>query len=112
LSRQKFIINFVFAIIEARQVQFQEMTLRFCSQADPALSLRRIQRFFADFLLDDGWLARLIMNDLPSGKLTLCLGGWPLPSHQLAVWVNADHYFGTNSGLSRRSRAHLLFFTP
>ena len=73
LSRQKFIINFVFALIEARQVQFQEITLRFSSQADPPSSLRRIQRFFADFLLDDGWLARLIMNYLPSGKLTLCL---------------------------------------
>jgi hypothetical protein len=57
LSRQKFIINFVFAIIAARQVQ--QIALRFCSQADPASRLRRIQRFLADFLLDDVWLACL-----------------------------------------------------
>ena len=73
LSRQKFIVSFVFAMIEARQVQFPEIALRLSSRAELASNLRRIQRFFAHFPFSDLWLARLIMSWLPPGKLTLCL---------------------------------------
>jgi hypothetical protein len=73
LSRQKFIVNFLFAMIEARQVQFPEIAAHFTSRADTSSRLRRIQRFFADFHLDELWLAHLIMKWLPAGKLTLCL---------------------------------------
>ena len=56
LSRQKFIIGLVLAMMEARQVQFPEMALRFPSPARVESTLRRIQRFFADFLLCDLWM--------------------------------------------------------
>jgi hypothetical protein len=94
LSRQKFIINFVFALTEARQVQ--ETSLLFCSQADPASSLRRIQRFFADFILNDGWLARFIMSYLPSGKLTLCLDrtNWQFGSMEINILALTAAYRG------------------
>lgn len=73
LSRQKFIIHFLFAMITARQVQFPEIAAHFHSLASAASRLRRIQRFFAHFCLDDLWLAHLLMQWLPKGKLTLCL---------------------------------------
>lgn len=59
LSRQKFIIHFLFAMITARQVQFPEIAAHFHSLASAASRLRRIQRFFADFTFSDQWLAHL-----------------------------------------------------
>ena len=96
LSRQKFIIGLLFAMIEARQVQFPEMALRFPSQARVESTLRRIQRFFADFALCDLWLAHLLMRWLPSGKLTLCLDrtNWQFGSVDINILALTVAYRG------------------
>lgn len=96
LSRQKFIVHFLFAMIEARQVQFPEIAAHFTSQADAASRLRRIQRFFADFLLDDLWLAHLIMKWLPAGKLTFCLDrtNWKFGSVEINILALTAAYRG------------------
>ena len=96
LSRQKFIVHFLFAMIEARQVQFPELAAHFSSSANLASRLRRIQRFFADFFLEDLWLAHLIMSWLPSGKLTLCLDrtNWQFGSLDLNILALTAAYRG------------------
>jgi hypothetical protein len=96
LSRQKFIVTFLFAMIEARQVQFSEIAAHFTSPADVSSRLRRIQRFFADFLLDELWLAKLIMKWLPAGKLTLCLDrtNWQFGSVDINILALTAAYRG------------------
>lgn len=59
LSRQKFIIHLLLAMITARQGQFPEIAAHFHSPASAASRLRRIQRFFADFTFSDQWLTCL-----------------------------------------------------
>jgi hypothetical protein len=96
LSRQKFIVNFLFAMIEARQVQFPEIAAHFTSLANPASRLRRIQRFFADFHLPELWLAHLMMKWLPAGKLTLCLDrtNWRFGSMEINILALTAAYRG------------------
>lgn len=96
LSRQKFIIHFLFAMITARQVQFPEIAAHFNSPASAASRLRRIQRFFADFTFSDQWLAHLIMKWLPTGKLTLCLDrtNWQFGSVDINILALTAAYRG------------------
>jgi len=96
LSRQKFIVDFVFAMIEARQVQFPEIAAHFTSGANLASRLRRIQRFFAHYFLDEVWLAHLILRWLPAGKLTLCLDrtNWQFGCLQINILALTVAYRG------------------
>jgi hypothetical protein len=58
--------------------------------------LRRIQRFFADFTFSDQWLAHLIMQWLPKGKLTLCLDrtNWRFGSVDINILALTAAYRG------------------
>jgi hypothetical protein len=96
LSGQKFIVNFLFAMIEARQVQFCEIAAHFSSRADVSSRLRRLQGFFSDFLLNDLWLAHLILGWLPAGKLPLCLDktNWQFGSVDINILALTAAYRG------------------
>jgi hypothetical protein len=96
LSRQKFIIHFLLAMITAGQVQFPEIAAHFHSPASASSRLGRIQRFFADFTCSDQWLAGWLMKWLPTGKLTLCLDptNWQFGSVDINILALTAAYRG------------------
>lgn len=74
LSRQKFISQFVLALIKSRNVQFCEVAQHLNDAVKVASNETRIQDFFREVDLDYVLLAHLLLTLLPAtGKLRLCL---------------------------------------
>lgn len=73
LSRRKWFILMLFALIECRNICFNEISLHIKSNNKTASNLRRIQRFFAAVTFDENLVARFLLSLLPSDKLTLCI---------------------------------------
>ena len=74
LARVKFISHFIVALCKLQTVSFEKLAIAFDAEAAPSSSLRRIQRFIADFSLNSDLIARLVYNLLPNeGKLTLTI---------------------------------------
>lgn len=74
LARIKLIPMFISALCKVQTVGFKKLANAFDTKASSASSLRRIQRFMAQFYLDSDLIARLIFNLLPEKehlKLTL-----------------------------------------
>lgn len=72
LSRVKFISHFIIALCKVQTVTFEKLSNAFDTKASSESSLRRIQRFIANYSLDSDLIARLIFNLLPK-KDTLIL---------------------------------------
>lgn len=65
LARVKLISHFVIALCKVQTVTFEKLSNAFDSTVDSESSLRRIQRFIANYSLDSDLIARLIFNLLP-----------------------------------------------
>jgi len=74
LARQKFVSQFVLALLQSRSVQFGEVAQHLNDAAKVASNETRIQDFFREVALDYQQLAHLLVLLLPAtGKLRLCL---------------------------------------
>jgi len=74
LARLKLISHFVIALCKVQTVTFEKLANAFDTTSDPNSSLRRIQRFIANYSLDCNLIARLIFNLLPAqDKLILSI---------------------------------------
>ena len=74
LARIKFLGMFICALCKVQSVSYEKLKTAFASHfvqstsetdAKSASSLRRIQRFFAEYVLDNDLIARLIFKMLP-----------------------------------------------
>lgn len=75
LARVKLITFFICSLCKVQTVTFSKLANAFDCSAEPDSSLRRIQRFIADFSLDSDLIAQLIFGLLPNknGKLILSI---------------------------------------
>jgi len=65
LARIKFFGMFICALCKVQTVCFEKLALSFETKAQSGSSLRRIQRFMADYVLDTDLIARMIFKMLP-----------------------------------------------
>ena len=65
LARIKFFGLFIVALCKLQTVNFEKLATGFETPAKTASSLRRIQRFIAEYVPDTGLIARLIVKLLP-----------------------------------------------
>jgi hypothetical protein len=73
LSRIKFIVNFIEALIEMRTVNLSILALCFCQKAKPELAYRRLQRFYEQDYFDDQILAGVLAGLLGDEKHVLIM---------------------------------------
>ena len=73
LARVKLIALFITALCKVQTVTFSKLANAFDSSADSLSSLRRIQRFVADFSLSSDLVAQLIFSLLPNNNEKLIL---------------------------------------
>ncbi len=74
LARLKLISHFVIALCKVQTVTFEKLANAFDTESACESSLRRIQRFIANYSLDANLVARLVFNLLPKqGKLILSI---------------------------------------
>lgn len=73
LSRQKFIRSFIFALIYKSNVKFSEIAKVLNDEVDADSNKRRIQRFFADYVLDYKRIGYMLMSFVSQRKLKLSL---------------------------------------
>ena len=65
LARIKFLGKFICALCKVQSVSYEKLKTAFESEAKAESSLRRIQRFIAEYILDCDLIARLIFKMLP-----------------------------------------------
>ncbi len=65
LARVKLISHFIIALCKVQTVTFEKLANAFESSTSSESSLRRIQRFIANYSLDSDLIARLVFNLLP-----------------------------------------------
>jgi hypothetical protein len=65
LARIRFFGLFICSLCKVQTVCFEKLAAAFETEAGPGSSLRRIQRFMADYALDTDLIARLIFKMLP-----------------------------------------------
>jgi len=97
LARVKFFVLFICALCKVQTVGFDKLSTAFNSMADPASSLRRIQRFIAKYQLDCDVIARLIFRLLPHKppyRLAMDRTNWKFGELNINVLVIAVIYHG------------------
>ena len=73
-ARVKFFVSFIIALCKVQSVCFNKLAQGFEGKAKVELNMRRIQRFFASFIVDTNLIAKLIFSLLPeSPPYRLCL---------------------------------------
>jgi len=73
-SRVKFFVSFIIALCKVQTVCFNKLAQGFEGKAKVESKMRRIQRFFANFIVDTNLIAKLIFNLLPEKPpYRLCL---------------------------------------
>ena len=73
-ARLKLISHFVIALCKIQTVTFEKLANAFDTESGSESSLRRVQRFIANYSLDADLIARLVFNLLPKqGKLILSI---------------------------------------
>ncbi len=88
LARQKFVGQFVIALLKSRNVQFCEVAQHLNDAVKPASNETRIQDFFRETDLNYLLLAQLLVRLLPAqGKLRLCIDrtGWDFGQCQVNI---------------------------
>lgn len=74
LARQKFIAQFIVALINSRKVQFNSIAQQLNDAAKTASNETRIENFFREVTLDYQVLATLLVSLLPKiGKCRICI---------------------------------------
>ena len=97
LARIKFIGLFIIALSKVQTVNFEKLAVAFENDAKTFSSLRRIQRFIADYILDTNIIARLIFALLPHQppfRLALDRTNWKFGSKNINILVLSVVYQG------------------
>jgi hypothetical protein len=97
LARIKFFEMFICALCKVQTVGFQKLAVTFETPAKSGSSLRRIQRFIAEYALDTDIIARLIFKMLPHKppfKLILDRTNWKFGQTNINVLTLAIAYQG------------------
>jgi hypothetical protein len=97
LARIKFFGLFVCALCKVQTVGFEKLAVGFDSEVKIASSLRRIQRFMSEYILDSGLIARLVfalLPDEPPYRLAMDRTNWKFGSFDINILVLAIVYKG------------------
>ena len=97
LARVKLISHFIIAICKVQTVTFEKLANAFDTKANPESSLRRIQRFIANYSFDADLIARLIFSLLPKqGKLILSIDrtNWKFGQTNINIFMLGVVYKG------------------
>ena len=97
LARIKFFGLFVCALCKVQTVCFEKLAVGFDTEVKIASSLRRIQRFMAEYMLDAGLIARLVFALLPHEppyRLAMDRTNWKFGSIDINILVLAVVYKG------------------
>jgi hypothetical protein len=97
LARIKLISLFICALCKVRTVCFEKCACAFDNACDAASSLRRIQRFMADYLLDTDIIARAVFGLLPHKppfRLAMDRTNWKFGETNINVLTLAIVYKG------------------
>ena len=88
---------FVFALCKVQTVGFEKMANAFDSSEQAASSLRRVQRFIANFALDSDLVAKLIFRLLPEKenlKLSIDRTNWKFGKTNINIFMLGVTYHG------------------
>lgn len=97
LARIKFFGLFICALCKVQTVCFEKLAASFDTEARVDSSLRRIQRFMSDYLLDTNLIARLVFALLPHKppyRLAMDRTNWKFGSSNINILVIAIVYQG------------------
>jgi hypothetical protein len=97
LARIKLICHFICALCKVQTVTFDKLARAFDSSAKEASSLRRIQRFIANYDLSPDLIARFIFNLLPKSekyKLTIDRTNWKFGKTNINIFMLGIVYDG------------------
>lgn len=97
LARIKLISQFIIALCKVRTVTFEKLAIAFDTDAKPSSSLRRIQRFIADFSLSSDLIAKLIFSLLPDKnnlRLTIDRTNWKFGEANINIFMLGVVYHG------------------
>lgn len=97
LARIKFFGLFILALCKVQTVCFEKLATSFENEVKVDSSLRRIQRFMSDYLLDTDLIARLVFALLPHKppyRLAMDRTNWKFGSTTINVLVIAIVYQG------------------
>ena len=97
LARIKFFGLFICALCKVQTVCFEKLAVSFDTDVRVNSSLRRIQRFMSDYLLDTDIIARLIFSLLPHKppyRLAMDRTNWKFGSSNINILVIAIVYQG------------------
>lgn len=97
LARIKLMSMFICALCKVQTVGFEKLANAFDSKAKSCSSLRRIQRFIADFTLDSDLIARLIFSLLPEKenlRLSIDRTNWKFGQTNINVFMLGVTYKG------------------
>jgi len=95
LARIKFFGLFICALCKVQNVCFEKLATAFETEAKSASSLRRIQRFMANYVLDTDLIARMIFKMLPHKppyKLAMDRTNWQFGETDINVLTLAIVY--------------------
>jgi Transposase DDE domain len=97
LARIKFFGLFICALCKVQTVCFEKLAASFDTEVNIDSSLRRIQRFMSDYLLDTNLIARLVYALLPHKppyRLAMDRTNWKFGSTNINILVLAIVYQG------------------
>ena len=97
LARVKLISYFVIALCKVQTVTFEKLANAFDTKAHPESSLRRLQRFIANYSLDSDLIARLVFGLLPKqDKLILSIDrtNWKFGQTNINIFMLGIVYKG------------------
>lgn len=97
LARIKFFGLFICALCKVQTVCFEKLAVAFDTDAKVDSSLRRIQRFMAEYMLDNRLIARFVFSLLPHNppyRLTMDRTNWKFGTSNINILVLAVVYQG------------------
>jgi hypothetical protein len=97
LARIKFLGHFICALCKVQTVCFEKLSTAFETETKQMSSLRRIQRFMADYVLDTDLIAHLIFKMLPHKppyRLAMDRTNWKFGQTNINVLTLAIVYHG------------------
>jgi len=97
LARVKLMSHLIIALCKVQTVTFEKLSNAFDTSANSESSLRRIQRFIANYSLDSNLIARLIFNLLPKqDKLILSIDrtNWKFGQTNINIFMLGIVYKG------------------
>jgi hypothetical protein len=97
LARVKLIVMFICSLCKVQTVTFSKLANAFDSQANSSSSLRRIQRFIANFSISSDLIAKLIFSLLPEQKdliLSIDRTNWKFGQSNINIFMLGVVYKG------------------